>query len=65
MPKLKTKKGALKRFRVSKNGNIKRKKAFKSHILTKKNSKRKRSLRNAEYVSKCDKKTVAKMLPYL
>jgi len=64
MPKLKTKKGALKRFRVTKNGKVKRKKAYKSHILTKKNTKRKRNLRKPAYVSASDKKAVAKMLPY-
>lgn len=64
MPKLKTKKGASKRFKVTKNGKIKRKKAYRGHILTKKSSKRKRNLRKPEYVSSSEKKTVSRMLPY-
>ncbi|HEB30680.1 MAG TPA: 50S ribosomal protein L35 [Spirochaetes bacterium] len=64
MPKLKTKKGASKRFKVTKNGKIKRKKAYRGHILTKKSSKRKRNLRKPEYVSSSEKKTVNRMLPY-
>ncbi len=66
MPKLKTKKGALKRFQFSKSGKIKRKKAYKSHILTKKNGKRIRHLRKPEYVSSnAEKKSIKKMLPYM
>ena len=65
MPKLKTKRGAAKRFRVTANGKIKRKKAFKSHILTKKSSKRKRNLRKPGFVSPSEKKSVKKMLPYV
>ena len=64
MPKLKTNKGASKRFRVTKSGKIKRKQAYKGHILTKKNSKRKRSLRKPEYVLSSEKRTVKRMLPY-
>ncbi len=64
MPKLKTKKGASKRFKVTKNGKIKRKKAYRGHILTKKSSKRKRNLRKPEYVTSSEKKTVNRMLPY-
>ena len=47
MPKMKTHKGAKKRFKVTGTGKVKRQKAFKSHILTKKTSKRKRHLRRA------------------
>jgi large subunit ribosomal protein L35 len=51
MPKMKTHKGAAKRFRVTGSGNVRRNKAFKSHILTKKTSKRKRRLRQAGLVA--------------
>ncbi len=64
MPKLKTKKGAAKRFKVTESGKIKRKKAYRGHILTKKSSKRKRNLRKPEYVFSSEKKTVHRMLPY-
>ena len=64
MPKLKTKKGAAKRFKVTESGKIKRKKAYRGHILTKKSSKRKRNLRKPEYVFSGEKKTVHRMLPY-
>jgi large subunit ribosomal protein L35 len=47
MPKMKTHKGAKKRFKITGSGKVKRMKAFKSHILTKKSSKRKRHLRKA------------------
>ena len=64
MPKLKTKKGAAKRFKITKNGKIKRKKTYRGHILTKKSSKRKRNLRKPGYVFSSEKKTVNRMLPY-
>jgi len=65
MPKLKTKKGAAKRFNITESGKIKRKKANKSHILTKKNGKRIRHLRKPGFVtSGSEKKSVKKMLPY-
>ncbi len=64
MPKMKTKSGAKKRFRVTGSGKIKRKKAFKSHILTKKSSKRKRNLTQTTLVNDADVKAVKKMLPY-
>jgi large subunit ribosomal protein L35 len=51
MPKMKTHKGASKRFRVTGSGKVKRYKAFKSHILTKKSSKRKRNLRRAGLIA--------------
>ncbi|MCC5941382.1 MAG: 50S ribosomal protein L35 [Balneolaceae bacterium] len=63
MPKMKTKSGAKKRFRVTGSGKIKRKKAFKSHILTKKSSKRKRNLTQTTLVNDADVKAVRKMLP--
>jgi len=65
MPKIKTHRGAAKRFRVTKSGKIKRAKAFKSHILTKKTSKRKRHLRKATYISKADYKRIKKVIPYM
>ena len=64
MPKLKTKKGAAKRFKLTESGIPKRKKAYKSHILTKKSGKRRRQLRKPGYVtSGSEKKNVKKMLP--
>ncbi len=63
MPKLKTHKGAAKRFKKTASGKIKRSKAYKSHILTKKTSKRKRQLDRETYVSPSDKRKISKMLP--
>ena len=65
MPKMKTHRGAAKRFKLTGTGKIKRSKAFKSHILTKKSSKRKRKLRKTAYVSITQEKTIKKLLPYL
>ena len=59
---MKTKSSAKKRFKLTGSGKIKRKHAFKSHILTKKSSKRKRHLRNKEMVSKVDKPLIDRML---
>jgi large subunit ribosomal protein L35 len=64
MPKLKTHRGAAKRFRRTASGKFKRAKAFKSHILTKKAAGRKRGLAKATMVSKADTKRVKDMLPY-
>ena len=64
MPKLKTKRGAAKRFRKRAGGSIKRGKAFARHILTKKNTKRKRHLRGTTGVAASDKASVRSMLPY-
>jgi len=64
MPKLKTKKSVAKRFKVTGNGKIKRNKANKSHILTKKTSKRKRHLRKSTIVKGERKKNLKKMMPY-
>ncbi len=64
MPKLKTKKGLAKRFRLTKSGKIKRAKAGRGHLLAKKSRKRKRLLRKAGLVSKADKKTIKMLLPY-
>ncbi|MEW5806300.1 MAG: 50S ribosomal protein L35 [Acidobacteriota bacterium] len=64
MPKLKTHRGAAKRFKLTSSGKIKRSKAFKSHILTKKTTKRKRHLDRDTYISKADQERMMKMLPY-
>ncbi|WP_092402406.1 MULTISPECIES: 50S ribosomal protein L35 [Candidatus Ichthyocystis] len=64
MPKLKTNRGAAKRFSFSPSGRIKRSQAFKRHILTKKTSKLKRSLRSVAYVCKSDVSSVRAMMPY-
>ena len=63
MPKIKTKKSASKRFTVTGSGRIKRNKAFSSHILTKKSTKRKRGLRSPDLVSETDMRRVKLMLP--
>lgn len=62
MPKLKTHSGAKKRFNLTKTGKVKRAKAFKSHILTKKSQKRKRNFRNETELSKSDAKVVGRNL---
>ncbi len=64
MPKMKTNRGAAKRFKVTGTGKFKRYKAYKSHILEKKTKKRKRNLRKAALVSKADHKRIKKLLPY-
>ncbi len=64
MPKMKTRRAAAKRFKVTGSGEFKRSKAFKSHILEKKSPARKRNLRKATLVSKSDYERVTKMLPY-
>ena len=65
MPKMKSHRGAAKRFKKTGTGKLKRAKAFKSHILTKKSSKTKRNLRKTGYVSKSEAKVIRKLLPYL
>ena len=65
MPKLKTKSGAKKRFKVTGSGKIKRKKAFMNHILTKKGTKQKRRLGQKTTVKKVDEGNIKPMLPYL
>ena len=62
MPKMKTKSAAKKRFRVTGTGLVKRKHAYKSHILTKKSVKRKRNLRHATIVEPANVKAVREML---
>ncbi|MBW7848090.1 MAG: 50S ribosomal protein L35 [Bacteroidales bacterium] len=62
MPKMKSKSGAKKRFKLTGTGRIKRKHAYKSHILTKKTTKRKRNLTHSTLVHKADEKNVKEML---
>jgi len=62
MPKMKTKSGAKKRFTLTGTGKIKRKHAYKSHILTKKTKKQKRNLTYSTTVDKADEANVRKML---
>ena len=68
MPKMKTRRSAKKRYKVTgtgkKTGKVKRAHAFKSHILNKKTTKRKRNLRAAGVLEECEAKNVRKMLPY-
>ena len=62
MPKLKTKSGAKKRFKITGTGKVKHKRAFKNHILTKKETKQKRRLGKKSLVSKADMNNVKAML---
>ena len=64
MPKQKTKRASAKRFRVTKSGLIKRGKAYKSHILNKKSTKRKRGLRQGAYADATTAPTIKQMIPY-
>jgi large subunit ribosomal protein L35 len=64
MPKIKTKRGAAKRFQKTASGKIKRFKAYKSHILTKKSPKRIRKLRQPTLVSKADHKRISQLVPH-
>ena len=64
MPKMKTKRAAAKRFSFTGTGKIKRRKAYRSHILTKMTTKRKRNLRGGTLVAEQDVKEVKKMMPY-
>lgn len=65
MPKVKTNRGAAKRFKTTGSGKIARSKAFSSHILTKKTTKRKRNLRKSSLVDSANLKQMAKLIPYL
>lgn len=65
MPKIKTKKSAIKRFKITAKGKIKRYRAFHSHLAQSKRPKRKRRLRKHTYLSKEDEKRIKKILPYL
>lgn len=65
MPKIKTNRGAAKRFKITASGKIKRNKAYARHILTKKTTEQKRGLRAGSLVSKEDSDRIKKMIPYL
>jgi large subunit ribosomal protein L35 len=64
MPKIKTNKGALKRFKRTGTGRLMRNRAFASHIMTKKSRKRKRNLRKPTLLDTAERKKVARLLPY-
>ncbi len=65
MPKMKTNRGAAKRFRKTASGKFKRAQSHRRHILTKKSTKRKRHLRSPETVNAADRRLIARMLPYI
>ena len=62
--KIKTHRGAAKRFKLTATGKVKRGSAFRSHILNKKTTKRKRKLRKLGYLSKANQATIKSMIPY-
>ena len=62
MPKIKTNRGAAKRFRLTGTGKVRRQRAYSSHILTKKSTKRKRTLRKTTIAAKADVKRIRRML---
>lgn len=65
MPKFKSNSGAKKRVKLTGTGRLKRKKAYHSHILTKKTQKRKRNLRKGTLVHEADEKNIKMLVPYL
>lgn len=65
MPKLKTKRAAAKRFKKTGTGELKRNRAYKRHILTKKSAKRKRTLRKATMTDATNSKVMKRILPYM
>jgi len=64
MPKIKTRSGAAKRFSLTKSGKVKRNKAFASHILTSKSTKRKRNLRHSTLISSVEQRNIRRLIPY-
>jgi large subunit ribosomal protein L35 len=64
MPKIKTHRGAAKRFSLTGSGRVKRSKAYASHILTSKTTKRKRNLRKSAILDKSDEREIKKLIPY-
>lgn len=64
MPKMKTHRGAAKRFSLTKSGKVKRSRAYRRHILTKKTTKRTRNLRKTAYATDADEKNIKKLIPY-
>jgi large subunit ribosomal protein L35 len=65
MPKMKTNRGAAKRFKRTGGGRLARNKAYASHILTKKDRKRKRNLRQSDLVDSANRKGLERLLPYI
>jgi large subunit ribosomal protein L35 len=65
MPKMKTKRGAAKRFKITASGKVKRARGYRRHILTTKSRKRKRQLRRGALVSPANEKAMNRLLPYL
>lgn len=65
MPKIRTNRGAAKRFKTTGSGKIVRNRAFSSHILTKKSTKRKRRLRKSDLIHSSDKRNVTRLIPYM
>jgi large subunit ribosomal protein L35 len=64
MPKIKTNRAAAKRFTLTKTGKVKRAKAYKSHILSSKTTKRKRNLRKSATISAVEQRNVRRLIPY-
>ncbi len=64
MPKLKTNRGAAKRFSKTASGRYKHRQSHRSHILTKKSTKRLRKLRQMQLINRSDEKALAQLLPY-
>ncbi len=64
MPKIKTHRGAAKRFSLTGTGKVKRAKAYKRHILNKKSAKRKRNLRQATFIVAAEEKNIKQLIPY-
>ena len=64
MPKIKTNRAAAKRFKVTGTGKLRRSKAYKSHLLSKKSAKRKRNLRSGGYVDSTNARGIRRLLPY-
>jgi len=65
MPKMKTHRGAAKRFKATGKGRLKHKQPYTSHILTSKTAKRKRQLRQVAFLSEAETKSLRRLLPYL
>ena len=65
MPKMKTNRGAAKRFKKTASGGFKRAQSHRRHILTKKSTKRKRHLRSGELIHDSDVQSIRRMLPYV
>jgi large subunit ribosomal protein L35 len=65
VPKIKSNRAAMKRFKVTASGKVKRSRGFKSHLLSSKGKKRKRRLRQSTMVSAAETKNIRKLIPYL